>query len=101
MSWEGQGEVRLCGVWKLYLEYDLDGDDDDRVRLRKNERTTQKRTFLLGGDAIPDGAGALAELGLGAAELGEGIGEVGNFLRDLVFDLRELGGGDGGEVDCF
>ena len=60
-----------------------------------------ERTFLLGGDAIPDGTGALAEFCLGAAELSEGVGEVRYFLCDLAFDLCELGGGDGGEIDCF
>ncbi len=48
---------------------------------------------------VGDTPQAFLELGLRGAQLGEGVGEVFEFVVELFLDLRELGGGEGGEVD--
>lgn len=48
---------------------------------------------------IPHTSAAIPEFRLRGLELAEGCGQVLQFLRELVLDVVELGGGEGGEVD--
>lgn len=57
------------------------------------------RTFLLLHNAIPNTSDTIAKLSLSGAQLGEGVGKVGELLRQLVFNLCELGRGNGREIN--
>lgn len=57
------------------------------------------RTFFPPLHPLPDTLDTLPELGLRGAELLEGGGEVLQVLGELVLEVRELRGGEGGELD--
>ncbi len=58
------------------------------------------RTLILPIHTRLNGLEAFPEFQLCAAQLGEGAVEMLEFVVELFFDLKELWGGEGSEVDC-